>query len=88
MRKIAAMALNSTYTGRGTSLILYLGVVVMPKCSSRAQSLPVGTGSPKGLHLIRLSVHHLNLSVAQGRVLLIGVVFYVMVLLLLLLLSR
>jgi hypothetical protein len=45
MRKIAAMALNSTYTGRGTSLILYLGVVVMPKCSSRAQSLPVGTGA-------------------------------------------
>jgi hypothetical protein len=37
------MALNSTHPGRGTSLILYLGAVLMPRCSSRAQSLPVGT---------------------------------------------
>jgi hypothetical protein len=39
------MALNSTYPGRGTSLILYLGAVVMPRCSSKARSLPVGTGA-------------------------------------------
>jgi hypothetical protein len=41
-RMISAMALNSTRLGHGTSFILYLGVVVMPKCSSRARSLPVG----------------------------------------------
>jgi hypothetical protein len=29
-KKISMMALNSTYPGRGTSLILYLGVVVVP----------------------------------------------------------
>jgi hypothetical protein len=44
-RKISVMALNSTHPGRGTSLILYLGAVVMPRCSSKAQSLPVGTGA-------------------------------------------
>jgi hypothetical protein len=42
-RKTSIMALNSTDPGRGTSLILYLGAVVMPSCSSRARSLPVGT---------------------------------------------
>jgi hypothetical protein len=31
--------------GRGTSLILYLGAVVMPRCSSRARSLPARTGA-------------------------------------------
>jgi hypothetical protein len=45
LRKISAMPLNSTRSGRGTSLIMYLGAVVMPKCSSRVQSLPVGTSS-------------------------------------------
>jgi hypothetical protein len=45
LRKISAMALNSTRPGCGTSLILYLRAVVMPRCSNRAQSLPVGTGA-------------------------------------------
>jgi hypothetical protein len=44
-KKISAMALNSMRPGRGTSLIMYLGAVVMPKCSSRAQSLPMRTGA-------------------------------------------
>jgi hypothetical protein len=44
-KKISAMALNSTYRERGTSLILYLGAVVMPRCSSRARSLPARTGA-------------------------------------------
>jgi hypothetical protein len=56
------------------------------------QSLkPVGgdrSFGPEGLHLICISVHLLELYVAQGKVLFIGLVFYVMVLLLLLLLSR
>jgi hypothetical protein len=39
-KKISAMALNSTRPGRGTSLTLYRGAVVMPKCSSKARSLP------------------------------------------------
>jgi hypothetical protein len=42
---------------------------------------------PEGLHLIRISVHLLILSVTQG-VLFIGLVFYILVLRLLLLLSR
>jgi hypothetical protein len=40
--KIYATALNSTHHGRGTPLILYLGAEVMPKCPSRARSLPIG----------------------------------------------
>jgi hypothetical protein len=44
LKKIFATALNSTRPRRGTSL-MYLGVVVMPRCSSRAQSLPVRTGA-------------------------------------------
>jgi hypothetical protein len=44
-KKISAMAINYTHPRHGTSLILYLGVVVMPRCSSRAPSLPVGTGA-------------------------------------------
>jgi hypothetical protein len=44
-KEICAMALNSTRLGCGTSLILYLGAVVMPRCSSRAPSLPVRTGA-------------------------------------------
>jgi hypothetical protein len=44
-KKISATALNSTRPGRGTSLILYLGAVVMPRCSSRARSLSVRTGA-------------------------------------------
>jgi hypothetical protein len=39
LKKISAMALNSTFPERGTSLILYRGAVVMPRCSSRARSL-------------------------------------------------
>jgi hypothetical protein len=44
-KKISAMALNSTRPGRRISLILYLGAVVMPWCSSRARSLPMRTGA-------------------------------------------
>jgi hypothetical protein len=43
---------------------------------------------PEGLHLIRISVHLLVLGVARGRVLFVGLVFYILVLQLLLLLSR
>jgi hypothetical protein len=43
---------------------------------------------PEGLHLIRISVHLLILGVAWGRVLFVGLVFYILVLRLLLLLSR
>jgi hypothetical protein len=43
-KKISAMALNSTRPKRGTSLILYRGAVVMPRCSSKARSLPVRIG--------------------------------------------
>jgi hypothetical protein len=43
---------------------------------------------PEGLHLIRILVHLLILGVARGRVLFVGLVFYIMVLRLLLLLSR
>jgi hypothetical protein len=45
LKKISMTTLNSTHPGCGTFLILYLGVVVMPRCSSRAQSLPVRTGA-------------------------------------------
>jgi hypothetical protein len=34
--KISAMARYSTYHGRGTPLIQFLGAVVIPKCTSRA----------------------------------------------------
>jgi hypothetical protein len=44
--------------------------------------------SPEGLHLICISVHLLTLRVTQGRLLFVGLVFYIMVLWLLLLLSR
>jgi hypothetical protein len=44
-KKISMMALNSTRPRRGTSLILYLRAVVMPRCSSRVQSLPARTGA-------------------------------------------
>jgi hypothetical protein len=43
---------------------------------------------PEGLHLIRISVHLLILGVARGRVLFVGLVFYILILRLLLLLSR
>jgi hypothetical protein len=42
----------------------------------------------EGLHLIRISAHLLILGVARGRVLFVGLVFYILVLWLLLLLSR
>jgi hypothetical protein len=54
-------------------------------------SKPVGENwsfDPEGLHLIHISVHLLILGVAQGRVLFIGLVFYILVLRLLLLLSK
>jgi hypothetical protein len=43
------MALNSTHPERRTSLILYWVAVVMPRCSSRARSLPamIGELAPK-----------------------------------------
>jgi hypothetical protein len=43
---------------------------------------------PEGLHLIHISVHLLVLGVTRGRVLFIGLVFYILVLRMLLLLSR
>jgi hypothetical protein len=43
---------------------------------------------PEGLHLIRIPVHLLILGVAWGRVLFIGLIFYILVLRLLLLLNR
>jgi hypothetical protein len=43
--------------------------------------------SPKGLHLISISVHLLGFGTARGRVLFVGLVFRVMVPRLLLLLS-
>jgi hypothetical protein len=39
-KKISTMTLNSTRPERGTSLILYRGAVLMPRCSSKARSLP------------------------------------------------
>jgi hypothetical protein len=39
---ISVTALNSTCPGCETPLIRYLGAEVMPKCPSRARSLPVG----------------------------------------------
>jgi hypothetical protein len=42
-KKISATALNSTRPRRVTSLIRYLGAVVMPRCSSRARSLSART---------------------------------------------
>jgi hypothetical protein len=44
--------------------------------------------SPERLHLIRISVHPLDLCVTQGRVLLVSLVFYVDVMVFLLLLLR
>jgi hypothetical protein len=43
--KISRMALNSTRPRHGTPLILYLGAEVMPKCPSKALSMPVGIGA-------------------------------------------
>jgi hypothetical protein len=42
----------------------------------------------EGLHLIRISIHLLVLGVARGRLLSVGLVFYILVLRLLLFLSR
>jgi hypothetical protein len=44
--------------------------------------------NPEGLHLIFISIHLLILGVARGRVLFVGLVFYIFVLRLLLLLGR
>jgi hypothetical protein len=43
---------------------------------------------PEGLHIINILVHLLILGIARGRVLFVGLVFYILVLRLLLLLSR
>jgi hypothetical protein len=65
------------------------GAAVMPRCSSKAQSLPVRIGdlAPKD-HLVSISVHLLVFGIARGRVLFVGLVFCVMVLRLLLLSRR
>jgi hypothetical protein len=49
LKKISAMALSSTRPECGTSFILYRGAVVMPRCSSKARSLParIGDSTPK-----------------------------------------
>jgi hypothetical protein len=86
-KKISALALNCMRPGHGTSLIRYLGAVVMPRCSSRAQSLPVRTGASAPKDFTSFASWYI-LSVSRGRVLFIGFVFYVMVLRLLLLLNR
>jgi hypothetical protein len=55
------------------------------------RSKPAGENwsfDPVGLHLIRIPVHLLILGVAWGRVLFVGLIFYILVLQLLLLLSR
>jgi hypothetical protein len=44
--------------------------------------------NPEGLHIVSIVVHPVDLSVAHGRVLFIGLIFYVMVLWLLLLFNR
>jgi hypothetical protein len=44
--------------------------------------------NPEGLHLICILLHLLILSIAQGRVLFVGLVFYILVLRLQLFLSR
>jgi hypothetical protein len=54
-----------------------------PKHAGEDQSF-----GPEGLHLVSISVHLLGFSIAQGRVLFIGLVFCVMVPRLLLLLSQ
>jgi hypothetical protein len=89
-RKISVMALNSTHPRHGTSLILYLGAVVMPKCSGRAQSLPVGIGASASKDSTSSTSRYiLSTSVSLGGgVLFIGLVFDVIILMLLLLLSR
>jgi hypothetical protein len=69
---------------------------LVPRGSGDAQVLqqsskPTGEDwsfGPEGLHLICISVHLLILGVARGRLLFIGLIFYVLVLPLLLLLSR
>jgi hypothetical protein len=44
LKKISAMALNSTRPEHGTSLTLCRGAVVMPRCSNKARSLPARIG--------------------------------------------
>jgi hypothetical protein len=79
-KKISAMALNSTLPGHGTSFILYLGgdgdakvLEQSPKPAGEDRSF-----GPEELHLIRISVHLLSLGIARGRVVFIGLVFYVL----------
>jgi hypothetical protein len=84
LKKISAMTLNSTRPGRRTSLILYLGAVVMPKCSSRARSLPVKTGASA----LKDSTSSASWYIFHwGRVLFVSLIFYILVLRLLVLLS-
>jgi hypothetical protein len=44
-KKISMTALNSTHPVCRSSVILYLGAMVMPRCSSRARSLLARTGA-------------------------------------------
>jgi hypothetical protein len=44
LKKISAMALNSTRPEHGTFLTLYRGAVVMPRCPNKARSLPARNG--------------------------------------------
>jgi hypothetical protein len=88
-KKISAMALNFTRPERGTSLILYRGAVVMPRCSNKARSLParIGDSAPKD-STSSASRYIFSSSVSLGGGCSSLVVFGVMVLRLLLLLSR
>jgi hypothetical protein len=57
------------------------------------QQSPKPTGgdrsySPKGLHLVHILIHLLDLGVAQGSMLFVNLIFYVLVLQLLLLLDK
>jgi hypothetical protein len=60
------MALNSTRPERGTSLILYRGVVVVQQSTK-----PTGEDrrfSSEGFHLVSISVHLLGFSIFLGEV--------------------
>jgi hypothetical protein len=86
--KISAMARYSTRPGRGTPLIRYLGVVVIPKYTSRARSLLTRTETLTPYDSLSSMPRYNFLLSEQGRVLLIIVTFIIITLLLLELLSR
>jgi hypothetical protein len=74
--------------GRGTPLIRYLGVVVIPKYTSRARSLLTRTETLTPYDSLSSMPRYNFLLSEQGRVLLIIVTFIIITLLLLELLSR